>query len=316
MLTLPAAGRHDLADREWSVLEPLLPAGKRPGRPPKHSRRRLIDAIRWRTRTGAPWRDVLPEYGPWPSAYGLFRRWQLDGTWAVIVTALAGTGRCGRARDLVRLGRLGGRAGAPARRRRPQGRGRAEGAARRRACGATRWGRSRGGLTVKFHLACEQGQKPLAIPVTAGQRGDSPQFTAVLDAIRVPRPGGGRPRTRPDRVLADKAYGSRANRAYLRRRGIRATIPEPADRIRNLKGKGSKGGRPPAFDPETYKQRRPARSRWSRSPGSRRSSPSLTRQLPGSGRHWSLCEKRTGLFRRPRLAVTGMPQGDQRPCQA
>ena len=67
-------------------------------------------------------------------------------------------------------------------------------------------GRSRCGLTSKFHLACEQGQKPLAVIVTAGQRGDSPQFTIVLDAISVSRPGGGRPRTRPDRVLGDKAY--------------------------------------------------------------------------------------------------------------
>ena len=116
-------------------------------------------------------------------------------------------------------------------------------------------GRSRGGLTSKIHLACEQRQKPLSILVTAGQRGDSPQFAAVLDAIAVPRLGLGRPRTRPDRVLADKAYSSRANRAYLRRRRIHCTIPEPADQIRNRKNKGSTGGRPPAFDPELYKQR-------------------------------------------------------------
>ena len=77
----------------------------------------------------------------------------------------------------------------------------------------------------------------------------------MLDAIRVPRPGGGRPRTRPDRVLADKAYGSRANRAYLRRRGIRCTIPEKANQVASRKRKGSSGGRSPAFDPEKYKQR-------------------------------------------------------------
>jgi Transposase DDE domain len=65
-------------------------------------------------------------------------------------------------------------------------------------------GRSRGGLSTKIHLACEQGQKPLSVVITAGQRGDSPQFQVVLDRIRVPRPGCGRPRTRPDRVLADK----------------------------------------------------------------------------------------------------------------
>ena len=116
-------------------------------------------------------------------------------------------------------------------------------------------GRSRGGLTTKLHLGCEQGQKPLSIVLTAGQRGDSPQFIPVLTGIRVPRPGGGRPRTRPDRVLADKAYTSKANRAHLRGRGIKATIPSKADQDAHRKAKGSKGGRPPAFDPEIYKQR-------------------------------------------------------------
>jgi hypothetical protein len=87
-------------------------------------------------------------------------------------------------------------------------------------------GRSRGGLTTKIHLAVEHGQKPLSVVITAGQRGDSPQFRPVLEGIRVPRLGGGRPRTRPDRVRCDKAYSSRTNRAYLRRRGIKCTIPE------------------------------------------------------------------------------------------
>jgi transposase len=105
------------------------------------------------------------------------------------------------------------------------------------------------------HLGCEQGQKPLSILVTAGQRGDSPQFTAVIEGIWVPRLGSGRPRTRPDRVLADKAYRSTANRAYLRRRGIKATIPIKDDQAANRRKKRSNGGRPPTFDPPTYKQR-------------------------------------------------------------
>ena len=119
----------------------------------------------------------------------------------------------------------------------------------------TALGRSRGGLTSKFHLACEQGQKPLAVIVTAGHRHDSPQFTVVLDAIRVARPASGLPAPARTGFLADKAYGSRANRAWLRRRGIRCTIPEKADQAANRKKKGSSGGRPPAFDPERYKQR-------------------------------------------------------------
>jgi len=91
--------------------------------------------------------------------------------------------------------------------------------------------------------------------ITAGQRGDSPQFIPVLEGIRIPRPGRGRPRTRPDRALADKAYSSKANRAYLRRRGIRATIPVKDDQAAHRRNKGSRGGRPPRFDPDLYRQR-------------------------------------------------------------
>ncbi len=95
----------------------------------------------------------------------------------------------------------------------------------------------------------------LALLVTAGQRGDSPQFQAVLEAIAVPRIGPGRARTRPERVRADKAYSSAANRAYLRRRGIRATIPQPADQIGHRRRRGSVGGRPPAFCTIDYRAR-------------------------------------------------------------
>ncbi|MFD8766434.1 IS5 family transposase [Streptomyces mirabilis] len=80
--------RGDLTDAQWAVLEPLLPKGKRPGRPPMWARRQLIDGIRFRVRTGIPWRDLPAEYGPWGRAYDLFRRWQRDGTWFQIFTAL------------------------------------------------------------------------------------------------------------------------------------------------------------------------------------------------------------------------------------
>ncbi|MEU8310621.1 transposase, partial [Actinomadura sp. NPDC048955] len=116
-------------------------------------------------------------------------------------------------------------------------------------------GRSRGGFSTKLHLACEQGQMPLSMVVTAGQRGDAPQFQAVMAGIRVARPGPGRPRTRPDRVRADKAYSSRAVRAHLRRRGIPATIPVPSDQARHRQRRGRRGGRPPAFDPIDYRAR-------------------------------------------------------------
>ena len=95
----------------------------------------------------------------------------------------------------------------------------------------------------------------LSVIITAGQRGDSPQFQPVLEKICVPRLGLGRPRKRPDKVRADRAYGSRANRAYLRRRGIACTIPEKTDQIRNRKKRGSRGGRPPRFCKVDYRER-------------------------------------------------------------
>ena len=88
MPTVPVTGRADLTDAQWAVLEPLLPRGKKPGRPPAWAKRQLINGIRWRTRAGAPWRDVPPQYGPWQTVYGLFRRWQRDGTWRKILTGV------------------------------------------------------------------------------------------------------------------------------------------------------------------------------------------------------------------------------------
>jgi transposase len=73
--------------------------------------------------------------------------------------------------------------------------------------------------------------------------------------IKVPRTRFGRPRTRPTMVLADRAYSSRAIRSHLRRRQIRAVIPQPSDQIGHRLRRGRQGGRPPGFDADSYKQR-------------------------------------------------------------
>jgi transposase len=205
-----------------------------------------------------PWRDAPPQYGTWQSGYGLFRRWQRDRTWAPILTALQAVAD---ADGLITwdvsvdspTARTHQHAAGAHRRSDPQveppgGIGTAE-------PDDHALGRSRGGFTTKLHLGGEQGRKPMSLLITAGQCGDSPQFEAVVDGIRVPRLGAGRPRTRPDRVLADKAYSSKSNRAYLRRRGIAATIPVKADQAANRRKKGPAGGRPPRFDPPVYRQR-------------------------------------------------------------
>lgn len=257
MATLAVTRRFDLCDAAWAVLEPLLPVAARSGRPPRWTKRQLVDGIRWRMRTGAPWRDVPECYGSWQAVYALFRRWQRAGVWAQIVTALQARGdAAGLVIWEVSVDSTIARAhqhAAGARSRPDEQQESPGGAAVEPADHGL--GRSRGGWTTKTHLACEQGQKVLSVIVTAGQRGDSPQFQPVLDKISVPRIGVGRPRTRPDKVRADKAYSSRANRAYLRRRGIACTIPERSDQIRHRKNRGHHGGRPPAFNKPDYRQR-------------------------------------------------------------
>ncbi|KWX05880.1 transposase [Carbonactinospora thermoautotrophica] len=76
-----------------------------------------------------------------------------------------------------------------------------------------------------------------------------------MAAIRVPRLGPGRPRTRPDHLVADKGYSSRKIRTWLRVRGIAHTIPERADQVRHRRARGRRGGRPPAFDRQIYQRR-------------------------------------------------------------
>jgi transposase len=92
----------------------------------------------------------------------------------------------------------------------------------------------------------------MSVILTPGQAGDNPQLLLLLDQVAVRRDGPGRPRKRPVRVLADKAYSHPSTRAALRARGIAFTSPQKSDQIARRAAKGSRGGRPPAFDPQRY----------------------------------------------------------------
>ena len=116
-------------------------------------------------------------------------------------------------------------------------------------------GRSRGGLTSKIHLAVDGRGLPMSILVTPGQAGDNPELLPLLDQVNVRAPWSGRPRRRPRRVIADKAYSHPVTRRQLRARGIGFTCPERSDQIARRKAKGPAGGRPPTFDKDIYKQR-------------------------------------------------------------
>jgi transposase len=90
-------------------------------------------------------------------------------------------------------------------------------------------GRSQGGFSTKIHVRAEGGGKPITFMLTPGQRHETQAFEALMEQGAVKRSGAGRPRLRPGRVVGDKGYSSGKIRAYLRRRGIRITIPRRKD---------------------------------------------------------------------------------------
>jgi transposase len=248
--------RHDLTDEEWSRLEPLLPVDAVQGARWK-DHRTVINTIFFRTRTGTVWRDLPPCYGNWKTVYNRHRRWSLDEMWEKILDGLRAG--CDQeegedwtvSADSTVVCRRGTARPGPGRAFKGDGKDHERVTTSREALG-----RSRGGLSTKIHLVADRHCRPIVTLLTPGQHGDSPRFVPLMDKIRICRPGGvGRPRKRPARAMGDKAYSSKANRAYLRRRGIKAVIPVKKDQATNRKKLGSKGGRPPAFDRERYKER-------------------------------------------------------------
>ncbi|WP_435881688.1 IS5 family transposase [Streptomyces xanthochromogenes] len=266
-------GRGDLTNAEWERLVSSLPSGgARGGRWSDH--RRVINGVLYRVRTRVQWRDLPERFGPWETVYKRHRRWSADGTWTMLLSRIqAAEDAAGRIDWDVSVDSTVVRAhqhAAGARKTptatdlqkgNPRGTNRRSGVAETggpaRGSGPIRecLGRSRGGFTTKIHLAADGRCRPLALVLTPGHYGNGPQFERLLEQVAVPRPGAGRPRTRPDHVLADKAYTSRSNRRYLRRRGIRHTIPERLDQQRHRKNRGSRGSRPTGFDSERYKKR-------------------------------------------------------------
>ena len=234
--------KGELTDEAWARIAPLLPEyGRRGGRWRNH--REVVNGILWKLRTGAPWRDLPERYGPWQTCYDRFSRWRRDGTWDRMLTdAQSKSDAVGEVEWLVSVDSTIARAHqhAAGARRRPSKQDAKRGVSHPED---EALGRSRGGLTTKLHLACDGKGRPLSVVVTPGQRHESTQLEAVLGAIRVKRPGEvGRPRKRPQQLVADRGYSYPSCRLLLRRRGIRHTIPE-------------RPGKPPGFDLDIYRKR-------------------------------------------------------------
>ncbi|MFC5253612.1 IS5 family transposase [Streptomyces nigrescens] len=267
--------RGNLTDGEWAVLEPLLPmTNSRCGRWRDH--RQVINGIIHRLSTGCQWRKLPERFGPWQTIHKRHMLWSADGTGERLLQHVQAVADAEGGIDWhINIDSTSIRAhqhaaGAPkdpppAPPRASKGvTQRFSSRARARAlmpipggggAAGEALGRSRGGLTCKIHLSADGKCRPLSLVVTPGQRADCTQFETVMDKIRVPRLGMGRPRRRPDSVGADKAYSNRVIRSYLRRRGIRHVIPEKSDIKSARLRRGSRGGRPAHFDKIRYKAR-------------------------------------------------------------
>ncbi len=78
--------RHELSTGQWEHIEPQLQ--RRAGRPSKAGDRNFVNAVVWIAKTGTPWRDLHPRFGPWKTIYNRFRRWALKGVWRRVFEAL------------------------------------------------------------------------------------------------------------------------------------------------------------------------------------------------------------------------------------
>src|ERR1700693_2837675 len=74
----------DLTDAEWNRLEPLVPAPKPGGRPPKHTPREIVNGICYAIRSGGAWKLLPHDLPPWRTVYHYFWSWRRQGVWQQI----------------------------------------------------------------------------------------------------------------------------------------------------------------------------------------------------------------------------------------
>lgn len=211
-----SSDRYDMTDQEWELLQPLLPTG-RPG-PVRKDDRKVMNGIFHILRTGAPWRDLPPQYGPYTTCVNRYNRWSRDGTWARIMKDLhaLSKGRVDRDDDdsdggssslevrmidssTVRVHKHGSNA--------------------RRDGEARAIGRSRGGLTTKIHVAVDGTGYPASMHLTPGQVADCTRATTLLAGM-----------TEGVTVIADRAYDTNDLLAQVEEvKGV-AVIPSKSNR--------------------------------------------------------------------------------------
>lgn len=191
--------RYALTDREWNIIQPILPS--KPRGVPRVDDRRVINGILWILRSGAPWRDLPDRYGSYTTCYNRFVRWRRAHVWDRIMDRLSAAHDASVQMidtSVVRVHQHG-------------------------ACvansGGQHIGRSRGGLTSKIHVVVDANGLPVQLGLTSGQAHDNRLCSVLLR--RLPRRA---------RLLADRGYDADWIRAFVTERGAWANIPPKRNR--------------------------------------------------------------------------------------
>jgi transposase len=191
--------RYELTDEEWTAIRPMLP--NKPRGVPRVNDRRVLNGIFWVLRSGAPWRDLPNNFGPYTTCYNRFVRWRRAGVWAKILSALAGAHDVAVQMIDTSIVRVHQHGSCITRNRRQS------------------MGRSRGGLTSKIHALVDANGLPVRLAVTPGEAHDNRLAGKLLFRLRA-----------GSMLLADRGYDADWIRELAAAKGAWANIPPKSNR--------------------------------------------------------------------------------------
>jgi len=205
--------RYELSEFEWAAIRPMPP--NKPRGVPRVNDRRVLNGIFWVPRSGAPWRDLPENYGPYTTCYNRFVRWRRAGVWDRIMDTLAAAHDAAVQMIDTSIVRVHQHGSCIVRNKEQH------------------MGRSRGGLTSKIHAVVDANGLPVRLGLTPGEAHDNRLCSVLLTGLR--------PRTM---LLADRGYDADWIRAFAIQQGAWANIPPK----RNRKN-------PICFSPYLYRDR-------------------------------------------------------------
>src|SRR5262245_21296990 len=205
--------RYELSDDEWVTIKPMLPS--KPRGVPRVNDRRVLNGIFWVLRSGAPWRDLSTNFGPYTTCYNRFVRWHRAGVWSRIIDALADAHDAGVQMIDTSIVRVHQHAASIARNK------------------TQSMGRSPGGLTSKIHAVVDTNGLPVRLALTAGEAHENRLASKLLSRLKS-----------GSMLLADRGYDAGWIRALATRKGALANIPPRCNR-----------SEPICFSPYLYRAR-------------------------------------------------------------